>query len=31
MVSRCGLPGERVYESLEDVEGPGYFSIVIVR
>jgi precorrin-2/cobalt-factor-2 C20-methyltransferase len=31
-VSDCGLPGERLYENLEDMpEDPGYFTTVIVK
>lgn len=32
MVENCGLPGERVYEGLEDMpDTPGYYSLLIVR
>ncbi|MGI5929070.1 precorrin-2 C(20)-methyltransferase [Pseudoflavonifractor sp.] len=32
MVANCGMTGERVYHSLEELEeGEGYFSVVLVR
>ena len=32
MVANCGMEGERVYESLKELEaGEGYFSVVIVK
>ena len=32
LVSECGLPGERVYERIEDApEDVGYLSLAIVR
>ena len=32
MVANCGMAGERVYRSLEELEeGEGYFSVVLVR
>jgi precorrin-2/cobalt-factor-2 C20-methyltransferase len=32
MVERCGMPGERVFERLEDLdEEAGYFSVLIVK
>jgi precorrin-2/cobalt-factor-2 C20-methyltransferase len=32
MVERCGMPGERVFERLEDLdEDAGYFSVLVVK
>ncbi len=32
IVENCGMPGERIYETLEQAETrPGYFSVVIVK
>ena len=32
MVANCGMTGERVYHSLEELEeGEGYFSVVLVK
>lgn len=31
MVERCGLPGERIYQHLEDVDrGAGYLSVILI-
>lgn len=31
MVERCGLPGERIYSSLQDAEEAPYFSVILVK
>lgn len=31
MVERCGLPGERIHWSLDDVEQTAYFSVLLVK
>ncbi len=31
MVERCGLPGETIYRSLDDVECTAYFSVLLVK
>lgn len=31
MVERCGLPGETIYHSLDDVERTAYFSVLLVK
>lgn len=32
MVENCGMPGERIYGSLEEIpDNPGYYSLLIVR
>lgn len=31
MVERCGLPGERIYPSLEDAAESPYFSVILIK
>ncbi len=31
MIERCGLPGETIYSSLDDVERTAYFSVLLVK
>lgn len=31
MIERCGLPGETIYHSLDDVERTAYFSVLLVK
>lgn len=31
MIERCGLPGETIYRSLDDVERTAYFSVLLVK
>ena len=32
MVERCGLPGEKVYRNLEDIDAKNsYFSVILVK
>lgn len=31
MIERCGLPGEQLYHSLDDVDNTTYFSVLLVK
>ena len=32
MVENCGMPDEKIYESLEDIpEKAGYYSVIVVK
>jgi len=32
MVERCGMPGEKVYENVDEIdEQAGYYSLLIVK